>query len=203
MAQNIDNVVVDNDKIYSAGLHPWHIDSCDTQKCLNNIDNLASEGKIVAVGETGLDRKTAIFIDKQVEIFKAQIAIAQKHNLPVIIHCVKAYSDIIAIKKRVRTKIPFIIHGYNANESTTKQLIKHGFYFSIGKMLFNENTYVCDVIKIIPKGQLFFETDESEYNIHDIYEKAAGLLKIDIKNLCHIVTINFNRIFKLLQKNDI
>jgi TatD DNase family protein len=179
---------------FSVGLHPWHIEKTEWETCFDNIAEAAKNDKMLLVGECGLDRSVDIDFALQEQSFKQQVLIANELGKPLIIHCVRAYNDLIRIKKNRNSDVPWIIHGYMGNRETTLNLIRHGFYFSLGeRFLFNERKN--EQILIIPENRLFFETDESSLLIEHIYSKAAALLQKNVDELKSVVWSNFEGIF--------
>ena len=184
----------DPDYFFSTGLHPWHIGTVKLEECFRAIDQAAMQKDMLAVGECGLDRAIKTDFALQEWCFKQQIAIAEKHDKPLIIHCVRAYSDLLQIKKESKSGVLWIIHGYHGNLETTLSLIKHEFYFSVGEQLLKDESK-HEIFRSIPIERLFLETDESELSIDMIYLMAAQILKLDEKELNQIITNNFISVF--------
>lgn len=180
--------------LFSSGLHPWHIAKVNPEKCFQAIDRAAEQKNMLAIGECGLDRSTNAIFAMQEWCFKRQVQIANNHRKPLIIHCVRAYSDLQKHKKENKSGLPWIIHGYYGNLETTLSLIKHDFYFSIGEKLLKDKTK-HDIFRSIPIERLFLETDESELTIAEIYSVAAPILNIDENELTQILANNFKAIF--------
>lgn len=183
------------DFLYSAGLHPWNIAKVDMEQCLRAIDSAAIQKNMLAIGECGLDRSVAIDFALQEWCFRQQIQLAENHHKPLIIHCVRAFSDLIRHKKESKSNLPWIIHGYRGNLETALSLIKHEFYFSVGEKLLKDETKL-DVFRAIPVDRLFLETDESETSITEIYSLAAQIVMIEVQELSQIITQNFNTVFR-------
>lgn len=184
----------ESDYFFSAGLHPWHIGKVNPEECFRAINRAAELKNMLAVGECGLDRSIDVDFALQEWCFKQQIQLAENHRKPLIIHCVRAYSDLIKLKKEAKSGLPWIIHGYRGNLETTLSLIGHEFYFSVGEKLLNDKTK-HDIFRSIPIERLFLETDESEWSIAEIYSMAAQILKIDENELTQILANNFKAIF--------
>jgi TatD DNase family protein len=179
---------------YSLGLHPWHITELNFETAIKLLDNQAAKKTLCAVGETGIDRAIAIPIETQVQVFKAQHQIAEKYRLPLIIHCVRAWSDLAALHKQLNPQIPWIFHGFNGSLQTAQQLVKLGCYLSFGPALLH-HTKVSEVFKQVPSNHLFLETDDSDEKIESIYQKAAELRHICTDELKDIVYTNFIKAF--------
>ena len=189
-----DLPIADDQNLYSAGLHPWHLARVNPEECLDLLARAMTQKNMVAMGECGLDRFTPADFAIQEWYFKKQIKIAQEHSKPLIIHCVRAFSELIRLKKEFKTTIPWIIHGYQANVQTTLQLARHHFYFSLGESMLS-HPLKKEFVQFIPSDHLFLETDNSEISIDQIYSLAAQELKMDVQTLVGIVFENFHRLF--------
>jgi len=180
--------------LFSAGLHPWHIGKVNLEECFESIDRAAAQKNMLAVGECGLDRSVLVDFALQEWCFKRQILIANNHRKPLIIHCVRAYSDLMKLKKESKSGLPWIIHGYRGNWETTSSLNKHDFYFSVGEQLLKDKSK-HDIFRSIPIERLFLETDDRKISIDEIYSLATQILKIDENELSRIIASNFKTIF--------
>jgi TatD DNase family protein len=147
------------------------------------LEYLAQDDRVKAIGEIGLDKLKGPDMKLQEKVFLKQIRIAEIVRKPILVHCVKSFNELFAIKKVVRPKIPMIIHGFNRKAELADELGKKGFYVSFGKAIL-ESENVCEALKKVSLEQIFFETDMATcLNISDIYIKTAEVLKIDIKEL--------------------
>ena len=195
---NIDNVDVSH--FYSIGIHPWNICQQSLSK-LSHILRFSDSQFLKAIGECGLDRtgngsgKMGDF-EIQKEIFIKQIELSEQYYKPLIIHAVRTYPDIISIRKETKARQPWIIHGFQGNEQSAKQLLKHsGIYLSLGEVLFKNENRAKRLLEIIPSERLFLETDVAERNIIDVYERAFFLSSIEIEKLRSIFFDTFVKIF--------
>ncbi len=182
------------DFLFSVGLHPWHIAKVNPEECFEAIDRAALQKNMLAIGECGLDRSIEVDFSLQEWCFKRQIKIANNHRKPLIIHCVRAYSDLMQLKKESKSGSPWIIHGYRGSLETTLSLIKHDFYFSIGEQLLSDESK-HDIFRSIPTERLFLETDDRKISIAEIYSLATQILTIDEIELAQIVASNFRTVF--------
>lgn len=178
-------------QFYSVGIHPWHIAS-DFSKELAVLTSFASHKQVLAIGETGIDRVCNTPFNLQLKLFKEQIALAEKVKKPLIIHCVKAYPELIQLKKELQPSSPWIIHGYRGNKNSTEQLLPYNFFFSVGKGI----TLLHESLKIIPLNRIFLETDDNN-NIEEIYSKASHLLNISNAFLKNQIQQNFYSLFSI------
>jgi TatD DNase family protein len=180
---------------YSIGIHPWHIVEDRIDEDLEIIESKLKDKKCLAIGECGLDKRIEIPMTFQQMVFEKQLALAEKYKKPVVIHCVAAFQEVIAIKKKMAISVPMIIHGFSKNKETAEQLIANGFYVSFGKYLLR-NPELELVFKSIPKERLFLETDTIEEGIVAVYELAAKYKNIELEEMKAIVNANFDDVFK-------
>ena len=88
--------------LFTIGVHPWESDRDDVDSVLNEIINLTSRPEVIGIGEIGLDRLQGASLEKQIEVFVKQICIVDQIKMPLIIHCVKAWAELLEIKKMTR-----------------------------------------------------------------------------------------------------
>ncbi|HBM15490.1 MAG TPA: hydrolase TatD [Lentisphaeria bacterium] len=176
----------------SIGIHPWDVNITSAEQ-IPLIDTMAYKSKVLAIGEIGLDKVCLADFQLQKEYFSKQLEIAQKHNKPIIIHCVKAYEEILFLLKDF--KFPVIMHGFNRGYEMAKQLIGKDFYLSFGKVLFDEKSKTIDAFEKAPLDRIFLETDESELDIKNIYERAAEIKKVELNVIIEKIECNFRKVF--------
>lgn len=177
---------------YSCGIHPWHIK--DIESDISLLKDIAVDDRIVAIGEAGLDKLQGPDMNIQIDVFRKQIELAEEFQKPLIIHCVKAWDELIALRKELGGKVPWIIHGYRGNPQQTEQFSKMGFKFSIGEK-FN-----AESLKNIPLESIFCETDMSENSICQIYSNIEEILGVDRYHFVDIVEENIRVNLKILSK---
>ncbi|WP_395056444.1 TatD family hydrolase, partial [Flavobacterium sp.] len=85
---------------YSVGIHPWFIDEERLESDFQIIESKLQEKNCLAIGECGLDKRIEIAFDLQQTVFEKQLLLAEKYQKPVVIHCVVAFQEVIAIKKK-------------------------------------------------------------------------------------------------------
>lgn len=179
---------------YSIGIHPWYIVKERIEADLEIIDQKLATENCLAIGECGLDKRTEVPFELQVAVFEKQLLLAQKHQKPVVIHCVAAFQEVIALKKKLTITVPMIIHGFSKNEQVAKQLLDNGFYISFGKYLI-KNPHLETVFKSIPDNRFFLETDTIDENIETVYALAAKYKNITIDELKQLIWSNFKIVF--------
>jgi TatD DNase family protein len=180
---------------YSIGIHPWYIDEQRLEADLQIIERKLQEPNCLALGECGLDKRIEIPLELQQMVFERQLLLAQKQNKPVVIHCVAAFQEVIALKKRLKITVPMIIHGFSKNKQVAKELIDNGFYISFGKYLLR-NPELKAVFQGIPNDRFFLETDTIEEGIEEIYALAAHYKNWSIDELQQEIKSNFAAVFK-------
>ncbi|MEL1253676.1 TatD family hydrolase [Flavobacterium sp. DGU38] len=179
---------------YSIGIHPWHIKESQIDSELQIIEEKLSTLNCLAVGECGLDKRIETPLEQQSAVFEKQLFLAEKYQKPVVIHCVAAYQEVIAIKKKLKISVPMIIHGFSKNSQVADQLIKEGFYLSFGKYLL-QNPDLKTVFQQIPDNHFFLETDTIEENIQQIYNLASDYKGLKIKELQSVISGNYKDVF--------
>jgi len=184
---------------YSIGIHPWYIVEDRIESDLQVIGNKLQENNCLAIGECGLDKRVSTSMALQLMVFEKQLALAEKFQKPVILHCVAAFQELIAIKKKLKITVPMIIHGFSKNIEVANQLVQNGFYLSFGKYLFF-NKELELVFNSIPNDRLFLETDTIEQDIREVYELAAKYKNIEVEEMKAIIKTNFNTVFNRINK---
>lgn len=179
---------------YSIGIHPWYINQERLSSDLSTIAKKLHETNCLALGECGLDKRIEIPLSVQIEVFQQQIELIQNTNKPIILHCVAAYQEVIAIKKEMNIENPMIIHGFSKNEQVAKSLLENHFYLSFGKYLLR-NPDLEKVFKFVPNDMFFLETDTIEETIEQVYEKAASVKEMPLDLLKEQVHANFVEVF--------
>lgn len=180
---------------YSIGIHPWYIVEGRVENDLEIIESKLQESNCLAIGECGLDKRIEIPMDLQQAVFEKQLLLAQEYAVPVVIHCVAAFQEVIETKKRLHITVPMIIHGFSKNEQTAKQLLDNGFFISFGKYLLR-NPELESVFKSIPNNRFFLETDTIDENIDAIYALAAKYKGVTLEEIQTQINKNFQIVFK-------
>ena len=204
----------------SFGYHPWfiHLRSPDWQK---NLEGFLDQYPC-AVGEIGIDRwKTDISYDDQEEVFLTQLAMATERNLPVSIHCLKAWGRLLELlQENELPKRGLLLHSYGGSVEMMPAFTKLGAYYSFsGYFLCGAKGRHRETFKEVPANRLLIETDApdmqlpsqlNEYpledgegkavnhpaNIRVIYRELAKFLEEPEGQLVKRVEENFLRLFE-------
>lgn len=207
------------DFIYSAvGFHPHEAKYMD-QDAIKEIENLAIlNNKVVAIGEIGLDYYYDFSPrDIQEDVFAEQMELANKLNLPFIIHSRDASNDTYEMVKKYKNNVDCVLHCYSQSKEMAKLYLDLGCYLSFaGPVTFKKSTNLQEVAKYTPLDRIFIETD-SPYlspepkrgkknepsNIIYTGKKIAELKEISEEQLFKSTYNNAVRFFKLDKKFEI
>lgn len=180
--------------LFTAGLHPWYIKELKFESFVHEMNVLLNNSNMLGIGEAGLDKLIETPMEIQQKIFRCHIELAERFKKPLIIHCVRAYSELLQMRKALKPKITWVLHGFNRNASIAKQLLKQNIMLSFGKDLL-ENEVLQSVFKDISLESVFFETDDSSIQIEEIYKKASEIKNISLEDLKEIMYQNYKKIF--------
>lgn len=178
---------------FSVGVHPWDINAYYSQSLIQ-LTSTVIHANCVALGECGLDYHIKTDHDLQKKVFLAQKEMAESINKPVIIHCVKAYHDLLPLIKK--SSVPIVLHHYTANLEITQSLLSEHVYFSFGKQLFSKS-YHQEVIDYIPLDKMLLETDNSPMHIEEVYVRMAALKDLEFEALKLQIRNNAQDVFSL------
>lgn len=152
--------------LHSAGLHPWWTED-DVDKMLSGLSALLRHSQVVAVGECGLDKLRGASLSRQCEVFARQVELASEHSLPMTIHCVKAFGELLHLHKTLRPTTRWTVHGFRGGPKLAEQLLDAGMDLSFG---LHHN---ADSLRLTPEHRRHFETDDSGVSLADVL-RAAG-----------------------------
>lgn len=194
------------DVYLALGFHPSEANKIEL-KHLGMLDDLLHNKKVVAVGEIGLDYHYGKNDkEKQIELFDFQLSLAEKHNLPVVIHSRDATEDTIKVLKKHHVR--GVIHCFSGSVETAMQYINMGFLLGIGGVVTFKNSNLPKVISLIDLSYIVLETDSpyltpvpcrgeinSSKYIPLIAQKIAEIKEISIKEVMNQTTANAIALF--------
>lgn len=180
---------------HSIGLHPWNTPQ---QDWFEQLCKQAQNPQCLMIGECGLDKLRGDDFKTQIERFKAQIQLSEELSKPLVIHCVKAYNEVIELHKQLHPHQHWIIHGFRGNIQLAKQLQSHNIYVSIGVYLTDpKQKKIIETAKQLGIGNFMLETDDAPLPINDLYKSVAETFETTVEEL----SSKINNLFVSLQKN--
>ena len=194
----------------TCGISPNDVQNVDIETEISKISALLPNKKVVAIGEIGLDYYwNKDNKDMQKEYFIKQIEIANRFNLPIIIHSRDAINDTIEILKQNNVNKKGIFHCCMQNEFLIKEALKLDFYISFaGAITFKNAKHADEVIKLVPLERLLIETDSpylapepkrgtrnDSRNVKYIAEKIANVKQISIEQVAKQTYENAMKIY--------
>jgi TatD DNase family protein len=179
---------------FTYGIHPWFLNDSNYNEQIAAVEKTISNPDIIAVGEAGFDRLRGPSTELQQRAFMEQAAIAETNRKPVVIHCVRAWDELLPMYKKLRPKMPWLIHGFRGNIELADQLLSKGMYLSFwfGFIIRPESSIL---LRSLPEDRIFFETDGAEIAISSIYRKVADDLGKDVDELKSEIFNNYNNFF--------
>lgn len=172
----------------SLGIHPWDALAPEIGDA-REMESRALGDQVKMIGEAGLDVLRGGKYQEQ--LFLQQISLSERCRKPMVIHCVKAYNEVIAIRRLLRPHQAWAIHGFNRRAEMAQELIKRGFYLSFGQALLESKT-VQEAFLLCPLERVFLETDDAgALKIQEVYARAAELKGLNIETLKLEILKNF------------
>ena len=191
------NDIIPNNKIFSIGLHPWHINNNTLIADLDILEKKAKIKNIVAIGECGFDKNIKTDFKIQQEVFYHHFKLSENLKKPLIIHCVGFYEELNKLKKEYKPNQAWIFHGYNQNTIIFNKLVENGFYYSFRKSIIQNDQKIQNLLVNINLTRLFLETDDDSVKIEELYRKMSNLLKINEEYLSKNIFKNIKNITKI------
>ena len=206
---------------FAVGLHPLDAHKWTDSTADKILELASSDSKVVAIGETGLDfyRRgnppvVAPEQEQQIVAFKSQLAIAQKLNKPVIIHCRDAAAPMAEMLREFWQQfgpVRGVMHCWGGNWEETQWFLDLGFYISFsGTVTFKKAVQIHESASKVNSDRLLIETDcpflapvphrgkrnEPAYVRH-VAEAIADIRGVTLETLCQQTTQNAEKLFNL------
>lgn len=196
----------------SVGIHPHELEDDP-----HELISLAAQPKVVAIGECGLDYKTdpvhpqsQVDRDKQQEIFRFQLGLAEAAGKPVIIHARECWDDLLKLLQEIKPKSG-IIHSWTGNLKEADAIFNLGLHISFSGMLtYPANEHIREVASMTPAEKLLVETDSpflppqplrgqrnEPSNVKMVAEKLAEIRGVSLDEIAQITTANARQLFNL------
>lgn len=196
------------DVFLTIGYHPEYVDDI-VPADIAELDVLLKKEKVVGVGEIGLDyHYTKDNREAQIALFEQQLALAEKNNLPVVIHSRDATEDTINTLKKYKVK--GVIHCFSGSLEVAEIYIRMGFKLGIGGVVTFSNSNLYKVVEKIGLSNIVLETDSpylapvpyrgkqnSSKYVPVIAQKIADILGLSLEEVASVTTSNACELFDL------
>lgn len=199
------------------GVQPNHPEAADDPTWLEQLHQLAQQPRVVAIGEIGFDHyhhKAPVAV--QEAIFRAQIALAQSHMLPIVIHTREAHADTLRVLKEMRPQYGIVMHSFAGDRDYAEACLDLGCMVSLsGPITFRNNHQMHEVIPHLPLDRLLIETDSPYLAPHPhrgkrneptyvplVAQQIATLHNVPINDVAAQLWHNAHVCFGLEETND-
>lgn len=205
------NLLLANNVYFSVGISPSEVTHTHF-KWETEVEELAKLNKVVAIGETGLDRKYGNK-DQQIEFFIRHIEIAEKINYPVIIHNREVGKEILDVLREIKPSISIILHCFSEELSYAEeimQILPNAFFSFTGSITYKTARKLREAAAKIPEANLLVESESpfmvpSELKgkrnkpsyIHHTVNQMAHLREIDLQAMGEILYKNACKAFRV------
>lgn len=142
--------------LYSAGIHPWWTAAPEVEVLFAGLETLLTHPQVVAVGECGLDLLRGAAPAVQEALFVRQAELAERHRLPVTVHCVRAFDRLLRLHKELRPAMRWTVHGFRGRPALARQLLAAGLDLSFGPR------HNAESLALTPPERRHYETDGEE-----------------------------------------
>ncbi|QYJ87961.1 TatD family hydrolase [Shewanella mesophila] len=181
---------------YGLGIHPWYCNE-DWQADVVSLEQYLAVNRrdlsLVAIGECGLDGFHRDNWQWQLPCFEAHLVLAQRYQLPVIIHSVKAHNEVLELLKRYPLENGGVIHGFYGGSELAKRYLNVGMKLGIGHLLLDEKAKkLPETIVNLPLTSFVIETDlalissKKEVGIADEINGSSLILHLLIEKIANL-----------------
>lgn len=187
-------MAIESGQPFSVGVHPWRAaeQTERLKEAFERMERVVSSGRTVAIGECGLDWAVEVDRKLQAEIFERQLDLAKRYNLPIILHCVRAFEDVMLRLSQAKIERA-VFHSFVGSIQQAERVVREGYFCSFSpRSLASPRTR--EVIKAIAPSVMLVERDECECSIEEVYEAVATLRKCSVEELREIVFENYKRL---------
>ena len=199
--------------VYAAlGIHPWNVNVLkenELEETLKLISEQSQKGAVVAIGEIGLDYKYETIWDKQLMVFDKMLRLAEKLNLPAIIHSRGTTAQIVDMLPSYNLK-RVLLHWFSHPMSALYKAVEHGYFITEGPPATYSNG-IREVVKKVPLTNLLTETDgpvtyrKPPYNgkltrpafIRNVVEAVAEVKGMAAVDVAEQIACNFEGFFNI------
>ncbi len=194
-----------DDIFFAVGLHPMFTFKYSIEQLEKELD----VNDAIAIGEIGLDYTTEMVgCNRQKMLFEFQLSIAKENNLPVIIHCRKAYDDLLEILKKF-TNVRGVLHSCSCSREQIKPFLDLGYYVSFSGVVTRSRTKKNKKLaEYVPLDRILSETDSpfigtenfpafssEPFCVKEVISTLAEIRRIDFEEMEKITTENARKLF--------
>ena len=187
-----DPVIPPEGVFFSAGVHPMFAVSSEIPPAF--LELFRSE-RCLAIGECGLDRRAALPLEKQQDLFLRHADAAEELGKPLIIHSVRTRQEMIRLRQKRQPSVPWIVHGCRGTAQRVREWVDAGFILSFGEGILRDGTLPADLLPALPPEVILMETDESTVSLDVLYSVAASCRQMNREDFTAMVEQNYRRIF--------
>jgi TatD DNase family protein len=192
---------------WALGIHPWAarreaLSALETESFRRRTRAL----RAVAVGEIGLDFAYPAR-EIQLQLFERQLELASELGLPAILHCHRAWSELLSVWKRF-AGLTGVVHGYSRGPDLASQLVDVGLYLGIGPLVLRESARrLREAISAVPRERVLLETDAptappkalpgsgQPAQLPQVGQRVAQIWKCDIAEVASVCLSNSRDLF--------
>lgn len=197
-------------RIFAApGVHPLKgAECCD--EALGRLELLTSDA--VAIGEIGLDYSYPVPREVQQHAFRAQLGMAVSRGLPVILHCRRAFADLLRIFREERgNRVGGVMHAFSGSPETALECIRLGLVIGVaGPVTYANAVRPAEVVRRIPLDRILLETDAPDLApfpyrgmlcepafLPETARKVAAVKGVTVEEVARVTTVTAERLFML------
>ena len=198
------NIAEKNENIFvTFGYHPDQVEVVSEEDLLF-LEEKCSNNKVVGIGEIGLDyHYVDDNHDEQIALFEKQLGLAEKLNMPVVIHSRDATKDTIDTLKKY--KVTGVIHAFSGSIETANIYISMGFLIGIGGVVTFKNSKLFEVVKSIGLDHIVLETDSPYLTPHPFrgMQNSSKYIPIIAKRISEVTEKSYDEVSEITGNNAI
>ncbi len=192
----------------SLGFHPFSVNEFSSETIIKYQEIIEENKKIVAIGEIGLDYKANAIVEDQEKVFIDFVKLAQKNNLPIVIHNRFEGDKILDILNNLYSGYDRVIfHCFSYSPDLLDKILERGAYVSFSLNVLRKNKAIIASLKKCPLDRILLETDSpymriknvpsTPLDIRNVYSFAAEVKDIKKTELEEAVFLNAKKVFNL------
>lgn len=193
----------------AAGVHPQHIDEQAFEAQLDALRAALDDKRVVAIGECGVDERAPASLDVQAEALDAQLALAEEHDVPVVLHLVRAPARLLAALD-AKPGVRGFVHGFSGAPEVARELVKRGMHISFGGMVCRPTAKRArEAARAVPIERLLIESGTPDHppdpmaarsdprDLRRIAQELADLRDEDVDDVLKATCANFEALLGL------